>query len=66
MNATNEKLLTVEELARRLDVGQNKIRDLAREGRIPSVQVGRNRRFDWLEVLAALRSEPAKRQEGIA
>ena len=58
MQATPEKLLTVQELARRLDVGQCKVRNLAHEGRIPSVQVGPNgMRFDWQEVLAALRTE---------
>lgn len=60
MNTTPEKLLTVQELARRLDVGQDKVRDLARCGRIPSVQVGANGlRFDWREVIEALRA-PAR------
>jgi len=60
MNATPEKLLTVEELARRLDVGQDKVRAMAKAGRIPCVEVGANtRRFDWQEVLAALRAAPA-------
>jgi len=57
--------LTASELARRLAVGQDKIRALAKAGRIPSVRIGPNgRRFDWLEVLAALRAEAATgRQE---
>jgi excisionase family DNA binding protein len=65
MQATEAKLLTTAELARRLDVGQDKIRALAKAGRIPSVQVGANgRRFDWAEVMAALRAEAAaERQE---
>ena len=65
MNASPEKLLTVQELARRLDVGQDKVRDLARSGRIPFVQVSRNGlRFVWDDVLQALRAEAAaERQE---
>jgi excisionase family DNA binding protein len=68
MEATETKLLTAAELARRLDVGQDKVRVLAREGRIPSLTVGTNGlRFDWHEVLRALRTEAATtRQERTA
>jgi excisionase family DNA binding protein len=68
MQATEAKLLTTAELARRLDVGQDKIRALAKAGRIPSVQVGANgRRFVWAEVMTALRAEAAtERQERTA
>ncbi|MEO6594755.1 MAG: hypothetical protein ABIP94_08385 [Planctomycetota bacterium] len=59
------KLLTAAELARRLHVGQDKVRTLAREGHIPSLTVGANGlRFDWHEVLLALRTESVtERQE---
>ena len=53
---TNEKLLTTAELARRLDVSQDKVRVLAKAGEIPSVLVGNGRRFVWPDVLAALRA----------
>jgi excisionase family DNA binding protein len=57
VNANDEKLLRTRELARRLAVGQDKVRDMAREGLIPSVRVGANGlRFDWDEVIAALRA----------
>jgi excisionase family DNA binding protein len=56
MNTIPDKLLTAEELARRLNVGQDKVRGLARTGHIPSVQVGKHGlRFDWHDVLETLR-----------
>ncbi|MBL8753823.1 MAG: helix-turn-helix domain-containing protein [Planctomycetes bacterium] len=53
---TNDKLLTTAELARRLDVSQDKLRALAKDGEIPSVLVGVGRRFFWPDVLMALRA----------
>ena len=62
---SNEKLLTVAELARRLDVGEDKVRAMAKRGEIPSVKVGNGRRFVWADVLAALqRSANAEREAG--
>jgi excisionase family DNA binding protein len=49
-----DKMLTVAELARRLDVGQEKVRELARDGRIPFLRVGKTMRFEWAAVRAAL------------
>ncbi len=64
MNATESRLLTTDELARRLHVGSAKIRDLARAGRIPSIRVGKALRFDWREVVTALRTKGnAEREE---
>jgi excisionase family DNA binding protein len=54
-----EKLLTVDELARRLDIGHEKVRELAREGRIPCLHVGKTMRFVWAEVCDALRPKAA-------
>lgn len=49
-----EKLLTVQELARRLDVGRQKVRELARSGSIPFLCVGGAMRFQWGAVVQAL------------
>jgi excisionase family DNA binding protein len=68
MNANEERLLTTRELARRLAVGQGKVRNMARDGRIPGVRLDASGwRFDLAEVLAALRAEAAtERQERTA
>jgi excisionase family DNA binding protein len=68
MNVNEERLLTTRELARRLAVGQGKVRNMARDGRIPGVRLDSSGwRFDLAEVLAALRAEAATdRQERTA
>ena len=52
-----ERMLTVDELARRLAVGAERVRELARTGAIPSMRVGKTLRFDWAEVRDALRAQ---------
>lgn len=49
-----EQLLTDEGLAKVLDVPASQIGTLARQGRIPSLLVGKYRRYRYSEVLAAL------------
>lgn len=55
--AAPEPLLTAEALAAFLDVPRSQIESLARQGRIPSVPVGRYRRFARDAVLEALRRD---------
>ena len=51
------RLLTADELARRLNVGSAMVRDLERTRRIPSIRLGpKTVRFDFAEVVEALRS----------
>lgn len=50
-----EPLLTAEALARLLDVPTSQIETLGRQGRIPSVMVGKYRRFRYSAALAALK-----------
>ena len=47
--------LTAKEMAARLRVHRKTVLKLAREGDIPSIQVGQQMRFDPIEVEAALR-----------
>ncbi len=62
MHATRSKLLTMEELARTLNVGQDLIRRAVKEERIPAIRLTpRTLRFDLDEVLDALR-QPAQRE----
>jgi excisionase family DNA binding protein len=49
-----EKLLTSRELAARLQIGQKRLERYAREGRLPSRQIGRSVRFSIAEVTAAI------------
>jgi len=61
MNANDEQLLTTADLARRLSIGQDKVRALARDGRIPCIEVdGCGLRFHWHEVESALRGGPGR------
>tara|TARA_R110002072_G_scaffold264409_1_gene423102 strand:- start:7209 stop:7409 length:201 start_codon:yes stop_codon:yes gene_type:complete len=53
--APPEKLLTVAELAKRLDVGQAKARAMVLSGDLPCLRVGNSVRFEWDEVVIALR-----------
>lgn len=47
----NDRLLTASEVAELLAVSERWVRDHAREGDIPSVQLGRYVRFRWEAVL---------------
>lgn len=49
-------LLTVKELARRLATHENQLYKLVRSGKIPALKMGRALRFQWDEVINALRS----------
>lgn len=52
----DDRLISTRELASRLALSARTVRSLASAGRIPTVRVARNRlRFDWSEVLDALR-----------
>jgi excisionase family DNA binding protein len=65
METNNEKLLTTAELARRLGVGRRKVRQMVKAGQIPSIQLGGSGlRFDWYQVLTALRAEAVAKGEG--
>lgn len=53
----NDTLLTAEELADRLGIPERRVIELTKAGRIPEVRVSeRCRRFDYGDVLAALKS----------
>lgn len=52
----DQKLMTVAELAQRLDIGQAKIRSMVRNGELPHLRVGNQPRFNWDEVVTALRN----------
>ena len=60
---SEQELIDVTTLARRLDVGQGKVRKMVRCGKLPCLRVGNTLRFDWAEVVAELRdpSEEAAR-----
>lgn len=49
-------LLTVKDLATKLQLSENGVRKLARRGAIPTLKVGNKLRFKWESVLAAMRS----------
>ncbi len=54
----HRRLLTADELSRRLNVGAAMVRDLERTGRIPSIRLGpKTVRFDFAEVVEALRPD---------
>lgn len=51
-------LLTTAELAARLNVCEDTVRAMVRDGRIPALRLGVNTlRFDWEEVTKALRAK---------
>ena len=52
-------LLTAEELADHLRVSTAHVWKLVQRGRIPTISLGRARRFELDRVLAALREEPS-------
>ncbi len=62
MDHVEQGLITAEQLADRLGISERRVRELARAGRIPEVRISeRVRRFEWAEVLEALREDAAKR-----
>lgn len=51
------RLVTADELAELLTISRSHVYQLAHDGVIPSVKIGRNVRFEVAAVLAALRSQ---------
>ena len=64
-NAPINKLLSINELAERLSIKPNTLRQMVRDGRVPAYKVGRVYRFDparvteWLQKLE-VQSSPAE------
>lgn len=56
-----QQLMDITTLARRLCVGQGKVRKMALSGELPFLRVGNKLRFDWAKVIAALAIEEAAR-----
>lgn len=55
------EFLTVEQVARRLGLSTWTVSEMARLGTIPSVRLSRKtRRFDWPEVVAAVKARQEK------
>ena len=56
MNAavTEQRLLDAAEVAERLGVPETWVRQETREGRMPALELGRYRRYDWPAVVAWL------------
>ncbi len=54
-NKIEEKLLTLRELASRLQITESGIYKLVYRKKIPAIKVGRMLRFKWEDVLAKLR-----------
>lgn len=62
--ATEDVLVDSKAMALRAGVAEGKIESLARAGRIPSVMVGRWRRYSPRQVLAALPRQPRPGAKG--
>lgn len=56
---SGERLLTAAEVAERLSVPETWVRQETRAGRMPHVQLGRYRRYDWQAVVAWLAEQRA-------
>lgn len=55
------ELLTTAQLAKRLQVSRDTVREWARDGRIPEIRISeKTRRFDLDEVMRSLRGERAE------
>ena len=54
-----DRLLTAEEVASRLSVPTSWVRARTRDGRMPNVELGRYRRYDWDEIVAWLAEQRA-------
>ena len=62
--AMTGQLLTAEELAERLAVSPRTVIEWARAGRIPEIRASRRiRRFDYADVLAALKASPGAERD---
>lgn len=64
----DDSLLTVTELAARLKCSRRQVDRLVKQGRIPYVPVGTDKRYRWSDVQAALPSvfaEPPGRASGL-
>jgi excisionase family DNA binding protein len=55
-----DSLLSIDELAKRLNCHPSTIRRLAKQGRVPAVRVGTLYRFDLNAVMKALQSQGAR------
>ncbi|BBO89631.1 helix-turn-helix domain-containing protein [Desulfosarcina ovata] len=56
MAATNDKWLTIDELAAYLKVGRTKLYTMAQKGNIPGSKIGSQWRFDREEIDAWIKS----------
>jgi excisionase family DNA binding protein len=54
-NGDHPAVITAEQLAERLQVSVSHIHQMAKDGKIPSLRIGRARRFEFERVVAALR-----------
>ena len=60
-NTPNEALISRRELSERLDVSQSTTRRLERENVIQGIKVGGQVRYQWNEVLGALKTRGGKK-----
>ncbi len=56
---TGERLLTASEVAKMLTVPESWVRQETRAGRMPHLELGRYRRYEWLAVVAWLEGQRA-------
>ena len=57
MNTTTTRLLSIEELAKRLNCHPSTVRRMAKLGRLPALRIGALYRFDFEAVMKALTQE---------
>ena len=58
--ASLTELVTKKDLAKKLSVTTRTIDNLTNRGIISRIKVGANSRYDWNEVVQALKSQPTK------
>lgn len=58
-----EKLLTTDELSERLGIDKTQLSRKASRGEIPGYKIGHLWRFDWREVIEALRTNRKRKAE---
>jgi excisionase family DNA binding protein len=56
---SSDRLLDAKEVARRLNVPETWVRAETRAGRMPHLELGRYRRYDWDAVIAWLETQRA-------
>ena len=61
MPTTHEPLVTAQEVSKHLGLHVKTVYKMARDEKIPSVRVGRKRRFDLSAVLLTLETPPQER-----